>query len=656
MRIDLHKIFRPKLVRPGRPQRGIALVYVSIITVLTLSLVSIFMINMASQLGYGSVDFLKGQQAYEMALSGVDYMIELARVNKLEMGTTGPITIGTGSFTLETTDVGNNYRLVTITGEASGYERVLTYRASTRPKPIFPDMSMVDDAPDGFIPGSPQETTLDDEGSVMDAYVYERSSTSNYGTKKYIRIGRTSEDGRDYNGLVKLDLTFIPMGRTVTSAIFQMRLTDAEEDDEEEIACYRITRQWIEDEVTWRQAEDGVNWSDRGGDYDSDRIATADARFHENPVWVSWDITSSVVDMYNGVYPNYGWLFKYRSSHEVNRSSFDSREYYECYPSNHNCVTKTYYPPRLTVVYSGLPVPEGLQIYSNAVINGDLFVRGNVIVADGTSIGDPPNDPTTIYVPVGDTVASNELDSYFSWSTLDSTPTLAFSNTAVVDSVDSLINIAQSISHSSGNKYSSSKNWSNTTLDLSNYDENRIYVNGNVELRGVTIPDEDLFSPGMIIADGNIRLRNRNGEETDVGDNIILIAYGNITFEDATTFGNDYSAMDKYSRPETCNMAWAHSYYTYGSDGEIEVSSSSEIWATMVSYNDATIAGTFYGGIFCLGELDFNSDTYFEGGLWTSSVNNNSLSHGTYNITNIYPSIYFAGRQYYVDGNGFAEE
>ncbi|PJA51958.1 MAG: hypothetical protein CO167_11145, partial [Candidatus Marinimicrobia bacterium CG_4_9_14_3_um_filter_48_9] len=125
----LHTIFDFPSSGVRKNQRGIALVYVSIITILILSLVSIFLINMASQMGYGSVDFLKSKQAYQLSMSGVDYMYDLARAGQLNIGTYGPYNLGSGTFTIENEDLGNNMRKITITGDASGYERIFNFSA-----------------------------------------------------------------------------------------------------------------------------------------------------------------------------------------------------------------------------------------------------------------------------------------------------------------------------------------------------------------------------------------------------------------------------------------------------------------------------------------------------------------------------------------------
>ncbi len=637
-----------------RDQRGMALVYVSIMLILILGLLAIFLINMANQVGTGSVDYLKGKEAYQLALSGVDYMFDLARTGQLT-GTYGPFALGgsTDSFKVEVEDLGNNLLKITITGEASGYERVFSYAAASRPRPFFPEDPLVDDAPDGTIPGETQDTTMEDIGHVEDALIWEKQKTTNYGSYSYLYTGKVSKK-KTYS-LVKLDLTFIPLGRSIVSATVQMRLDGGSDSHSRHIGVYRITRDWVEDEVTWRQAESGQNWSSQGGDYDHSAEDVQSVRWHGSNDYVSWDVTNSVTDIYNSVYPNYGWLFKYTRG-DKKYTIFDSKEYYECWPSWWWCWYQFYYPPRITVEYSGPPTPDGLQIYSPVTMHGDLFVRGNVLVADGATMGDPPGDPVTLYVPVGDTVVSNEFDSYFSWAHPDSIPQLAFAVPAVADTIDSLIEVARNITHTGGNKFQGNRNWTNTTLDLSTYDQNRIFVNGDVKLKGVTIPSEGLESPGLIIADGDIKLQKRDHHETSVGDNIILIANGKIEFKDATYFGEDHSAQNPADRPETVNMAWARDY-SYYADGDIEIKDDATVWANCVAYGDGELESTLYGGFFSWNELDIaDNHTYLEGAIWTSTLKNDAISAGTFNFTNIYPTVFFAGREIQVYAGGYSEE
>ena len=650
----LHTIFDFPSSGVRKNQRGIALVYVSIITILILSLVSIFLINMASQMGYGSVDFLKSKQAYQLSMSGVDYMYDLARAGQLNIGTYGPYNLGSGTFTIENEDLGNNMRKITITGDASGYERIFNFSAASRPRIFFPEYPLIDDAPSGTIPGAPTDSTLDDEGSVEDALIWENQKTTNYGTYAYLYTGKVSS--KKIHSLVKLDLSFIPIGRTINSATVELYMVDASDDHDHDIGVHRITRHWDENEVTWRKAESGTDWSSQGGDYVSNDEDENSVEWDDNREYVSWDVTQSVTDMYNGVYPNYGWLFKYEDN-DNDYTIFASREYYVCWPSYYWCWFQYHTPPRIKVNYSGPPSPDGLQIYNNAVINGDFFVRGNVIVANGTDIGDPPNDPTTIYVPVGDTVVSNEFDSYFDWSTINPTPSLVYVEPTVLDTVDSLIAIAQGISSTSGNKFNGSKTWSNTTLNLGNYDQNRIFVDGDVTLRGVTIPSETVEAPGIIIADGDITLKERDNDETTVGDNIILVANGNIYFEDETYFGEDHSGMAPELRPETVNMAWARSYFFYLLDGDVSISDDATVWANCIAYRNGFLESTLYGGFYCHNELDvaYNS-TYLEGAIWTTTMKNDAIPAGVFNFTNIYPTVYFAGRSIQVYGGGFSEE
>jgi hypothetical protein len=161
--------------------------------------------------------------------------------------------------------------------------------------------------------------------------------------------------------LVAFDLSTIPPGSLITSAVLELRMASAPSVTRTYNA-HRVTRAWTESQVTWAQAASGSSWTTAGGDYAASPTASVASGTSSN-VWLSWDVTADVNAWYTGGASNHGLLLK----DNVEESS---TTYSATFASSENGTAAN--RPRLVVTYT----PPDLQItgltVDASVVDGDL--------------------------------------------------------------------------------------------------------------------------------------------------------------------------------------------------------------------------------------------------------------------------------------------
>ena len=96
--------------------------------------------------------------------------------------------------------------------------------------------------------------------------------------------------------LIAFDLSSIPAGATILSAVLGLKLTSAYA-GEVTIEAHEITRSWTLAGVTWNKYDGSNAWATPGGDFDA---AVIDSVVLDGTVqFYEWDITASIVQ---------GWL------------------------------------------------------------------------------------------------------------------------------------------------------------------------------------------------------------------------------------------------------------------------------------------------------------------------------------------------------------
>jgi len=128
-----------------------------------------------------------------------------------------------------------------------------------------------------------------------DTYVNINAPNTNYGEIDYMLI-RTDYWGGQIDGLVKFDVSSIPIGSTIVSAKLNLYYYGwaGSNPNDREIKLYTMIHDWDEDNITWNTC---------GRDNPYYIYTTVPSSFS----WMTWDVTSNVQDFVDGTKANYGW-------------------------------------------------------------------------------------------------------------------------------------------------------------------------------------------------------------------------------------------------------------------------------------------------------------------------------------------------------------
>ncbi|MCK4613196.1 MAG: DNRLRE domain-containing protein, partial [Thermoplasmata archaeon] len=143
--------------------------------------------------------------------------------------------------------------------------------------------------------------------SSADSYMYKWLSGANYGTDGYIYISPWS--GYEKRGIVTFDLSSIPSGAQVTSAILYLHEYSTQ-GTARTIGVHRVTSSWTEGGITWNSRDGTNNWGTAGGDFISTATEQKSISWTGVLKWDTWDVTSDVTAFVSGTYSNYGWIVK----------------------------------------------------------------------------------------------------------------------------------------------------------------------------------------------------------------------------------------------------------------------------------------------------------------------------------------------------------
>ncbi len=310
-------------------------------------------------------------------------------------------------------------------------------------------------------------------------------------------------------------------------------------------------------------------------------------------------------------------------------------------------------------IYTSCGVGKKFNIKKHFTLNDSLYMGFSVKVDEEAEIGDPPGNPTDISVPTGGYIVEGDFDQYFTWSVYpDPVPTLPVISATPYDS---LIAIASSITHTSGNKYKGDLDLTGGTLDLSQYTNRTLFVKGKVKLKGTYVTGGVFFEngialPGIIVATDDIECQQHGNTNVEVNDNIIFISKKNIKLKHETQFGKDHSALPVSDWPVTFNELYAKE--------RIEIEGDSQVWALCtgregIKLQHSTVYGVLYvpsGRLEWIGGEDdddddddggSSSDSRLYGALFVKAVKNDKLDHGIMNLFHIYPKHYFTSRWKY---------
>jgi hypothetical protein len=205
--------------------------------------------------------------------------------------------------------------------------------------------------------------TLQPDGTNgIDTCLQANAATYNYGIATLMYAGRGVAASYIRHSLLKFDISSLPAGVSVSSAIVSLRAGTGREGAVTDF--HRMLVSWFEgvkngaapdanqDGSTWnlRNANGSVAWGAAGGQSGTDYAATATASVAtpDSSTTYDFDVTADVQAWVAGTAQNYGWLI--RGNNEVDNNL---QQYFA---SSDNSTTSS--RPKLVITYtSGNPWP-----------------------------------------------------------------------------------------------------------------------------------------------------------------------------------------------------------------------------------------------------------------------------------------------------------
>ncbi|MGB0468371.1 MAG: DNRLRE domain-containing protein [Pontibacterium sp.] len=151
----------------------------------------------------------------------------------------------------------------------------------------------------------------------------EAGSTKNYGTAN-LMAGFTSGKGFELRTLLHFDLSRLPAGSRINSAILRLYATEKAGKDSFNLGAYRLTQDWSELLSHWDQADAGITWhSGPGGSYDRTLI---DSIITTGTGWYAWNLTPLVQEWVDGLSDPQGIALIPTTARKGSFILFDSKE------------------------------------------------------------------------------------------------------------------------------------------------------------------------------------------------------------------------------------------------------------------------------------------------------------------------------------------
>lgn len=202
----------------------------------------------------------------------------------------------------------------------------------------------------------PTTTIQPDPAAGIDSYVDGTNTATNYGTNVSLYSGKGPGGAyTPYRALLKFDVSSIPAGSVVSSAVFSLYCNYAYVTTSYQFDLHEITANWAEGTVTWAN-QPAYDASAAG----STNVSVIGA-------WYSWTITTLVAEWIAGTTANYGLIIKNNNEGTAETEKhFHSSDY----------VVDTSLRPKLVITYNapptiGLTTPTGTEL-SPTTVNNDV--------------------------------------------------------------------------------------------------------------------------------------------------------------------------------------------------------------------------------------------------------------------------------------------
>src|SRR3972149_6267024 len=204
--------------------------------------------------------------------------------------------ISGGAGLLQSAGPGVQYWNSTTAGDFAGPDSATNVDFASSPGDVMPTSTS----------GPSTLLQLQPGATGQDAWLEEINPTTNYGGSTTMTVDGT---GQRHRAIVRFDLTTVPAGIVIDSAILNLYQSGASGNPGVIASVHEVTANWVENQVTWDDRVTGTSWAapGGGGDYDSPVVAQATLD-NTVPVWEVWNITQLVDLWYRGVRTNNGLI------------------------------------------------------------------------------------------------------------------------------------------------------------------------------------------------------------------------------------------------------------------------------------------------------------------------------------------------------------
>ncbi|MGC8827759.1 MAG: DNRLRE domain-containing protein, partial [Anaerolineae bacterium] len=151
---------------------------------------------------------------------------------------------------------------------------------------------------------------LNGYAGCTDTYIDRWHPTSNFENTN-LKVQYTSS-GDTLSTLIRFDLSPLPAGAHITSAVLSLNSTYRQDDALLTIAVYRLKKEWNAGQATWELAAAGQPWAVPGANgVGTDRATSVFTQVAASATgWMDIPLTALVSKWHSGEYPNYGVLLR----------------------------------------------------------------------------------------------------------------------------------------------------------------------------------------------------------------------------------------------------------------------------------------------------------------------------------------------------------
>ncbi len=329
--------YRPDYLNEGQsPHRGFALVTVLILVSL-LAVAAVTVNRVGGMQAILSSDQGSSEEAYYAAVAGIEHAIfVLKSVDSAFRSTMNNVPFGKGSYTVSVMNSPSPAGDIMIVAKGSAGNNV-----------NVAVMKRHGDKDSGSILFPPL---------IKDTFIDVQDPVKNFGGSDYMLVG-AKKSGKVARGLLEFDLSSIPPGATIASAILELYMYNTStpaQGVQIEVNVHRVTRSWKEGNkngsgnsngASWEEYDGMGLWATLGADFDAAVEAAATILTQEEDQWHSWEIASLVQYWVDNPSDHFGMILK-----DLDEGTDQNNSFYGTFYSREDTYGNGAFKPRLTVI------------------------------------------------------------------------------------------------------------------------------------------------------------------------------------------------------------------------------------------------------------------------------------------------------------------